>query len=47
MRSNQKTCVLIADDQPEVLDLLAEQLRERGKEVIPFSSGTRLLQHLP
>ena len=46
MKYTAKSCVLIADDQQQVRDMLAEQLRQRGKEVLAFSSGTRLLQHL-
>ena len=38
--------VLIADDQPEVLDLLAGTLRSRGKEVEAFATGAKLVQHL-
>ena len=38
--------VLIADDQPEVLDLLAEKLRSRGKEVAAFATGAELARHL-
>jgi len=35
--------VLIADDQPEVRDLLADKLRARGKEVAAFPSGSELV----
>ena len=42
----RKNLVLIADDQQEIRELLAQQLRARGKEVIAFSSGTRLVQQL-
>ncbi len=38
--------VLIADDQPEVRELLAEKLRARGKEAEVFHTGTELLDHL-
>ena len=38
--------VLIADDQPEVRDLLAEKLRARGKRAEVFHTGTELLDHL-
>ena len=36
--------VFIADDQPEVLDLLADKLRSRGKVVEAFPSGARLTE---
>jgi len=38
--------VLIADDQPEVRDLLADKLRARGKEVVAFATGTELVSAL-
>ncbi len=38
--------VLIADDQPEVLELLAQHLRARGKQVLEFPTGALLAQHL-
>ena len=38
--------VFIADDQPEVLDLLADKLRSRGKVVEAFPSGARLTERL-
>lgn len=38
--------VLIADDQPEVRELLAEKLRARGKEAEVFHTGRELLDHL-
>ncbi len=38
--------VLIADDQPEVLDVLAQHLRTRGKQVLEFPTGALLAQHL-
>ena len=38
--------VLIADDQPEVLELLAQKLRTRGKQVRAFATGAQLTQHL-
>jgi psp operon transcriptional activator PspF len=38
--------VLIADDQEEVRQLLARKLRERGKEVGAFATGTALLAQL-
>ena len=38
--------VFIADDQPEVLDLLADKLRSRGKMVEAFPSGARLTERL-
>ncbi len=47
MSKTVKNCVLIADDQPQVRDLLAAQLRQRGKEVLAFSSATSLVEHLP
>lgn len=46
MAGNKKKSVLIADDQQELRDLLAEKLRGLGKDVISFSSGRRLLGHL-
>ena len=36
--------VFIADDQAQIRDLLAEKLRERGKSVAAFGTGTELLQ---
>jgi DNA-binding NtrC family response regulator len=44
--SKARSVVLIADDQPEVLQLLAEKLRGRGKEVLAFTTGALLVQHL-
>ena len=44
--AKQKKTVLIADDQQEIREMLAQQLRARGKEVTAFSSGARLLQQL-
>ena len=38
--------VLIADDQPEVRELLADKLRGRGKQAEVFHTGTELLDHL-
>jgi DNA-binding NtrC family response regulator len=35
--------VYIADDQRQILDLLAEKLRDRGKQVRDFTSGSELL----
>ena len=46
MKNTAKPSVLIADDQQQVRDLLAAQLGQWGKEVLTFSSGTQLLQHL-
>jgi len=46
MAAKKHKSVLIADDQQELRDLLAEKLRALGKEVISFSSGRRLLGHL-
>lgn len=38
--------VLIADDQPEVRDLLSDKLRARGKQTEAFASGTALVQRI-
>ena len=38
--------VVIADDQPEVRELLAHKLRSRGKQTEVFHTGTELLVHL-
>ena len=38
--------VLIADDQQEVRDLLADKLRARGKHTEVFATGTDLVRHL-
>jgi DNA-binding NtrC family response regulator len=38
--------VLIADDQPEVRDVLVEKLRSRGKAAEAFGTGTELLRQL-
>lgn len=46
MKENRASRVFIADDQPEVLELLAEKLRSRGKAVEAFSSGARLAERL-
>lgn len=46
MVSNRKSSVLIADDQQEMRDLLGQRLRERGKRVVAFASGTDLARHL-
>ena len=46
MSTNRAPGVLIADDQPEVRALLAAQLRDRGKDVREFATGTQLLQQL-
>ena len=47
MASIKKKAVLIADDQRELREMLAEKLRSLGKEeVISFSNGQRLLGHL-
>ena len=46
MAAKKKKSVLIADDQQELRDLLADKLRTLGKDVIAFSSGRRLLGHL-
>ena len=47
MASKKKKAVLIADDQRELREMLAEKLRSLGKEeVISFSNGQRLLGHL-
>ena len=43
---NDRGRVLIADDQPEVRELLAEKLRARGKRAEVFQTGTELLDHL-
>jgi len=46
MDRKKQNSVLIADDQQEMRDLLGEKLRALGKDVISFSTGTRLVQHL-
>ena len=46
MASQKQKAVLIADDQRELREMLAEKLRSLGKEVISFSNGQRLLGHL-
>ena len=46
MATTNKKSVLIADDQPEMRELLAEKLRGRGKEVLAFPTGQRLIGHL-
>ena len=46
MKEKKASRVFIADDQPEVLDLLAEKLRSRGKTVEAFQSGARLAERL-
>ncbi|MBI2506205.1 MAG: sigma-54-dependent Fis family transcriptional regulator [Candidatus Latescibacteria bacterium] len=46
MKDRQKGRVLIADDQPEVRELLARKLQERGKQVRAFASGSALVEHL-
>jgi DNA-binding NtrC family response regulator len=38
--------VLIADDQAEVRELLADKLRARGKQTEAFGTGAELLEHL-
>ena len=46
MVTKSKKLVLIADDQPEMRELLAEKLRGLGKEVLAFPTGQRLIAHL-
>ena len=46
MVGKKQKAVLIADDQQELREMLAEKLRSLGKEVISFSNGQRLLGHL-
>ena len=46
MAGKKQKAVLIADDQRELREMLAEKLRSLGKEVISFSNGQRLLGHL-
>ncbi len=46
MATTNKKSVLIADDQPEMRELLAEKLRGLGKEVLAFPTGQRLIGHL-
>ena len=46
MATTSKQSVLIADDQPEMRELLAEKLRGLGKEVLAFPTGQRLIGHL-
>ena len=46
MITKSKKLVLIADDQPEMRELLAEKLRGLGKEVLAFPTGQRLIGHL-
>ena len=46
MASKKEKAVLIADDQRELREILAEKLCSLGKEVISFSNGQRLLGHL-
>ena len=46
MANTKKNSVLIADDQQEMLDLLEDKLRALGKHVVPFSTGTELVEHL-
>ena len=41
-----RPCVYIADDQPQVRDLLAERLGQRHKEVVVFPTGRALLEQL-
>ena len=47
MAAKKNKSVLIADDQEELREVLADKLHALGKEVIAFSSGRRLLVHLP
>ncbi len=46
MKQNRKKFVLIADDQQEVRELLSRKLSARGKDVLAFSGGCALLEHL-
>ena len=46
MAAKKNKSVLIADDQEELREVLADKLHALGKEVIAFSSGRRLLVHL-
>ncbi len=46
MKEKRKPSVLIADDQPEVRELLARKLQERGKQVREFASGALLVKQL-
>ena len=46
MAAKKNKSVLIADDQEELREVLADKLHALGKEVIAFSSGRRLLGHL-
>lgn len=46
MASKKQKAVLIADDQRELREMLAEKLHSLGKEVLAFSTGQRLLGHL-
>jgi two-component system, NtrC family, nitrogen regulation response regulator NtrX len=44
--SDRRSSVFIADDQQEMLDLLGDRLRDMGKDVAAFSSGTELVASL-
>ncbi len=46
MVTKSKKLVLVADDQPEMRELLAEKLCGLGKEVRAFPTGQRLIGHL-
>ena len=46
MVGKKQKAVLIADDQQELREMLAEKLSSLGKDVISFSNGQRLLGHL-
>ena len=43
---SDKGQVLLADDQQEVRDLLADKLRSRGKQAHAFATGRELVQTL-
>jgi len=45
-RVADKSSVLVADDQQEMLDVLAERLTELGKRVVAFTSGAELARHV-
>jgi len=46
VKEPRKGRVLVADDQPELRQLLARKLQERGKEVGAFASGRALVASL-
>ena len=46
MKQQETSRVFIADDQPEVLAMLADKLRSRGKAVETFPSGALLTERL-